>query len=87
MPLYEYACKKCNKHFEIIQNIGTKSTQCPACGSECRKLISSTSFQLKGSGWYKTDYKSSNSGSSSSKSSHSNTCSCCHNNSDGKCGI
>ena len=87
MPLYEYACKKCNKRFEIIQSIGTDSAKCPDCGSECKKLVSATSFQLKGSGWYKTDYKSSTSRGESSKSSHSDSCSCCHNSSDGKCGL
>ena len=87
MPLYEYACKKCNKRFEIIQSIGADSAKCPDCGSECKKLVSATSFQLKGSGWYKTDYKSSTSGASSSDTSHSSSCSCCHNSSDGKCGL
>ena len=93
MPLYEYACKKCNKHFEILQNIGTDSPVCPDCGSECKKLISATSFQLKGSGWYKTDYASSGSAGSSSskgsssKSNHSSSCSCCHSKDDGKCGL
>jgi len=87
MPLYEYACKKCNKNFEIIQSVGTDSAKCPDCGSECKKLFSATSFQLKGSGWYKTDYKSSSSGASGSSSSHGSSCGCCNKSSDGKCGI
>lgn len=82
MPLYEYACKKCNKHFELIQNVGTELAKCPDCGTECKKLISASSFQLKGSGWYKTDYSS-----SSTSTSHSSSCACCHSNSDGKCGL
>jgi putative FmdB family regulatory protein len=87
MPLYEYSCNKCSKHFEMLQSIGTDSAKCPDCGSDCKKLISATSFQLKGSGWYKTDYASS--GSAGAKS-HSSSCSCCPKNiekaSDGKCG-
>ncbi|MEI6093326.1 MAG: zinc ribbon domain-containing protein [bacterium] len=82
MPLYEYACKKCNKRFEVLQNIGTDSAKCPDCESDCEKLLSSTSFQLKGSGWYKTDYTSSSSASKSSSS-----CSSCKSSSDGKCGL
>ena len=88
MPLYEYSCKKCSKQFELLQRIGTESAKCPDCGSECKKLISTTFFQLKGSGWYKTDYTSS--GSAGAKTSHPSSCSCCpkgrERNSDGKRG-
>ena len=58
MPVYEYACNACESTFEEWQKItedphGT----CEKCGStDVRKLISQTSFVLKGSGWYKTDY-------------------------------
>jgi putative FmdB family regulatory protein len=56
MPIYEYACDKCGT-FEVSQRI-TESPlrRCPTCKGRVRKLISSTSFQLKGSGWYVTDY-------------------------------
>ena len=56
MPIYEYACEKCGT-FEVSQRI-TESPlrRCPTCKGKVRKLISSTSFQLKGSGWYVTDY-------------------------------
>ena len=84
MPLYEYVCKKCNKEFEMLQSIGTDSSKCPDCGTECKKIVSATSFQLKGSGWYKTDYASSSSGGASS---HSSSCGCCKKPADGKCGI
>jgi putative FmdB family regulatory protein len=55
-PLYEYACPKCGE-FEVTQRITESSLKkCPTCKSKVRKLMSSTSFQLKGSGWYVTDY-------------------------------
>ncbi|MBI5634599.1 MAG: zinc ribbon domain-containing protein [Nitrospirae bacterium] len=57
MPIYEYKCEKCRKHHEIMQKITEKPlTVCPSCGGSMKKLISSTSFVLKGSGWYVTDY-------------------------------
>src|SRR5262245_20766878 len=56
MPIYEYSCPKCGQ-FEITQRITDDPLKkCPTCKSKVRKLISSTSFQLKGSGWYATDY-------------------------------
>lgn len=59
MPIYEYACKKCDKHLEIIQKITSDPlTICPDCKGQLRKMISSTSFVLKGTGWYVTDYAS-----------------------------
>jgi len=56
MPIYEYACPKCGQ-FEVTQRITEEPLKkCPTCKSKVRKLISNTSFQLKGSGWYATDY-------------------------------
>jgi len=56
MPIYEYQCKKCGQ-FEVMQKISERSlTRCPTCQSKVTKLMSSTSFQLKGTGWYVTDY-------------------------------
>jgi putative FmdB family regulatory protein len=56
MPIYEYGCENCGT-FEISQRITDKPLRrCPTCKSKVGKLISSTSFQLKGSGWYVTDY-------------------------------
>ncbi len=58
MPIYEYECEKCQEAFEISQKISEPPlTECPTCGSPVRKLVSRSSFQLKGGGWYKTDYK------------------------------
>ena len=56
MPIYEYRCPKCGD-FEQMQKITEPPLQrCPTCRKKVSKLISSTSFQLKGSGWYVTDY-------------------------------
>ena len=56
MPIYEYRCKKCGE-FEATQRItDAPLTRCPTCRGKVTKLMSSTSFQLKGSGWYITDY-------------------------------
>src|SRR5438067_13809582 len=56
MPIYEYDCGTCGT-FEVTQRITDKPLRrCPTCKGKVRKLISSTSFQLKGSGWYVTDY-------------------------------
>ena len=56
MPTYEYDCDTCGT-FEVAQRITDKPLRrCPTCKGKVRKLISNTSFQLKGSGWYVTDY-------------------------------
>lgn len=59
MPIYEYHCPSCGRHHEIMQKITEEPLAvCPACGKRMKKLISNTSFVLKGSGWYATDYAS-----------------------------
>jgi len=59
MPIYEYKCTKCKKQFEVVQKItDAPLTECSSCGGELKKLITNTSFVLKGSGWYVTDYPS-----------------------------
>jgi putative FmdB family regulatory protein len=69
MPIYEYVCKNCDKQIEVIQKITEAPlTVCPDCKGRLRKMISNTSFVLKGTGWYATDYASSN-GSSATKAS------------------
>lgn len=58
MPLYEYECPKCEKILEVIQKFSDPPiSSCPTCGGSVSKLLSKTSFQLKGGGWYVTDYK------------------------------
>jgi putative FmdB family regulatory protein len=57
MPIYEYFCKSCDKTFESFQKITDKPlANCPECGKKVKRLISSTSFALKGGGWYKDGY-------------------------------
>jgi putative FmdB family regulatory protein len=59
MPIYEYECLKCRSHHEIMQKIteGPRA-ECPDCGGRLKKMMSNTSFVLKGTGWYATDYAS-----------------------------
>ena len=58
MPIYEYGCAVCGHELEAWQKISEKPKKvCPACGArKLERLISNTSFQLKGTGWYVTDY-------------------------------
>lgn len=57
MPIYEYSCKKCGDVIEKIQKFSDPLLKKhPGCGGSLTKLISQSSFQLKGSGWYVTDY-------------------------------
>ena len=59
MPIYEYLCSACGHHEEKLQQFSDSPLDlCPNCGKpEIRRLISSTQFQLKGSGWYVTDHR------------------------------
>jgi len=57
MPLYEYKCDKCGDVFEVRQRFADEPLQVhEKCGGHVERLISASSFQLKGSGWYATDY-------------------------------
>jgi putative FmdB family regulatory protein len=59
MPIYEYQCDSCGSRRELILKPGaTARPSCAACRKRMRRLISPTSFVLKGSGWYVTDYPS-----------------------------
>jgi putative FmdB family regulatory protein len=71
MPIYEYVCDKCGNHIELLQKVGDPAPKrCEKCRKgKMEKIISRTSFQLKGSGWYVTDYaKKSTSSKPESKS-------------------
>ena len=58
MPLYEYYCDQCGKTIEAIQKFSDAPlTKCEECGGRLEKLISKSSFALKGKGWYATDYQ------------------------------
>ena len=63
MPVYEYECNGCGKILEMQQRIADPPLSvCPECGGEVRKLISMSSFQLKGGGWYNDGYSASSAG-------------------------
>ena len=77
MPIYEYQCEQCGKIQEAIQKFSDKPlTQCNHCSGKLHKLISHSSFHLKGTGWYVTDYagktQKNKSDSSAAKSSAPN---------------
>jgi len=59
LPIYEYECRDCKEQFEELRRITDKSQIiCVNCKStNVQKLVSACSFELKGTGWYKTDYK------------------------------
>jgi len=57
MPVYEYCCNSCNIQFELRQKFSDPpADQCPECGGTVRKVVSVTSFSLKGAGWYGDGY-------------------------------
>ncbi len=57
MPIYEYECRKCGNVEEAFQKFSDSPlTTCDHCSGELHKMISQSSFHLKGSGWYVTDY-------------------------------
>jgi putative FmdB family regulatory protein len=59
MPIYEYKCDECGHRLEAIQKVNdAQLVDCPACNKAAlKRLISAAGFQLKGSGWYATDFK------------------------------
>lgn len=74
MPIYEYRCSSCGHQQEYIQKVNDpQHTQCPACGKETySKMLSAAGFQLKGSGWYATDFKGSGSSKPATKPADAN---------------
>lgn len=88
MPIYGYQCQACGHGFELMQKMSDPAPgNCPACGkAEVRKLLSAAGFQLKGKGWYATDFKGgskkeSDSGSDSGPKTGGcggGTCGCAH---------
>lgn len=70
MPTYEYLCKDCEHHFEIVQSFSDDAlTVCPECKGSLRKLFATAGVVFKGSGFYRTDSRGTN--TSESKSSDS----------------
>ena len=71
MPLYEYLCHRCQKHFDVLQKFADEPlTTHPDCGGEVERLISAPSFKFKGSGWYVNDYGSGKTSLPESRNGH-----------------
>lgn len=70
MPIYEYRCDSCGFQKEHLQKLSdSQITTCPECGKDTyTKLLSAAGFQLKGTGWYATDFKGGSSTSNAAKS-------------------
>ena len=69
MPIYEYECRKCKAHTEVMQKVTDKPlAKCRKCGGRLEKQFSAPAIQFKGSGWYVTDYKAGKSEKSEGKS-------------------
>ena len=74
MPTYQYACTACGHQLEAVQSFADEPlTECPACEGRLRKLFSSVGVVFKGSGFYRTDSRSSGSSTSSSADSGAGT--------------
>jgi putative FmdB family regulatory protein len=68
LPLYEYACLKCKRHTDKIENLnGPHLKKCPHCGGKVESVITAPAIQFKGSGWYVTDYGRKTSGGDGGK--------------------
>jgi putative FmdB family regulatory protein len=72
MPTYEYACRSCGEHLEVVQSFRDDPlTTCPGCQGELRKVFSAAGIIFKGSGWHIKDYATSGSGNSAGSSAGS----------------
>ena len=73
MPIYAYKCESCEFAKDVLQKMSdTPLSVCPKCGaSSFKKQLTAAGFQLKGSGWYVTDFRGGNSGAPAAKSSES----------------
>jgi putative regulatory protein, FmdB family len=70
VPTYQYACTACSEQFEVVQKFTDASlTECPSCKGRLRKVFSPVGIVFKGSGFYRTDSRSSSSSSTPASSS------------------
>ncbi|BCF87346.1 MULTISPECIES: FmdB family zinc ribbon protein [Paraburkholderia] len=71
MPIYAYRCQSCGFAKDVLQKMSDAPlTQCPECGTDAfRKQVTAAGFQLKGSGWYVTDFRGGNSGNNAGNNS------------------
>ncbi|TQM81273.1 putative FmdB family regulatory protein [Saccharothrix saharensis] len=74
MPTYQYACTECDHRFEAVQSFSDSAlTECPQCSGKLRKLYGAVGVVFKGSGFYRTDSRSTSSSSSTSSASSSSS--------------
>lgn len=74
MPTYQYRCRDCGEDLEVVQSFSDDAlTTCPSCDGSLKKVFSAVGISFKGSGFYKTDSRSSSPSSSSSDSSSSDS--------------
>jgi putative FmdB family regulatory protein len=74
MPTYEYACKDCGQHLEVVQSFTDDPlTECPGCGGQLRKVFGSIGIAFKGSGFYRNDSRSTSKAAASSGNGSSGT--------------
>ncbi len=75
MPIYEYACQKCDHTLDALQKIADAPLlDCPVCGEpKLKRLLSAPRFRLKGQGWYETDFKKDNQRNISKNDAHAET--------------
>ena len=74
MPTYEYRCKDCGEHLEVVQAFTDDAlTECPACRGQLRKVFGNIGITFKGSGFYKTDSRSKKSAAKSDSKSESSS--------------
>ena len=74
MPIYEYECEKCHARFEMKRSFGEDgSANCPHCRGKACRIFTSVPIIFKGSGFYVTDHKKTNSASTPEKNEKSNT--------------
>ncbi|HZN15143.1 MAG TPA: FmdB family zinc ribbon protein [Acidimicrobiales bacterium] len=85
MPTYEYACKKCAEHLEVVQSFKDDPlTKCPNCGGALRKVFGNVGIVFKGSGFYKTDSRPAGKSESASTTASSSSLSSTETKSDTK---
>ncbi len=85
MPTYEYVCKSCGEHLEVVQSFKDAAlTDCPACGGALRKVFQPIGIAFKGSGFYKNDSRAGSSSSKGSADKTSDTSTAASSSSDGK---
>ena len=78
MPMYEYKCGGCGVEFEVMRKFSDPAlTECEKCGGTVEKLISRSSFQLKGGGWYEDGYSSKSGGEASCDAKKKPECAGC----------